>query len=99
MLVRFGFLKDGTGFHLGADKFKFKQETIDYPDALLLSVQGDTPINLPNKQKFELSKSSFPICWSLINNLLVGDMKSFAASLVDIETTEPARQSTSTDWT
>ena len=83
VLVKFGFLKDGTGFHLGSDKFRFKEENIEYPDAILLAVQGDTPVNLPNKQKFQLSTSSFSVCWNLINNLLVGDIQSFAASLAD----------------
>jgi hypothetical protein len=45
VLVKFGFLKDGPGFHLGIEKFRFSEDSNDYPEHILLAVQGDTPIN------------------------------------------------------
>lgn len=50
VLVKFGFLKDGLGFHLGMEKFRFKQDRDEYPESILLAVQGDTLISsvLPN---------------------------------------------------
>jgi hypothetical protein len=49
VLVKFGFLKDGSGFHLGPDKYPLKQDKTEYPETLLLAAQGDTPVTLPNK--------------------------------------------------
>ena len=76
VLVKFGFLKDGAGFHLGAEKYRFDEDMNQYPESFLTAVQGDTPVNNSGNHKLQidLPKSKFKLLWSLLNNLLAGNI-------------------------